>query len=145
MLYPFRRFGLAVVPAALLAAGCQDFPPPTPPNPRATGTTTVGPTATRTVGWTGQTTAVGPVKARGGTFVLTNTVIFKDTRTAGVTVAHTATANIAMTVPPYGSDVKNGVPILEAILSNPIKAETEFRNRAVRLQGLGSVGKDDRG
>ena len=153
---PLRRFGLALVPAALLAAGCQDFPSPTGPKPRPTATTTVGPTATKTAGWTSPNTATRPLTGTtvvatrrwpAETIVGTNTVIDRGTRTVGATFVQTRTATFATTVlvPAYGTDVRNGVPILEAILSNPLKAETEFRNRGVRLQGLGTVGKDERG
>jgi hypothetical protein len=34
---------------------------------------------------------------------------------------------------------------VEAIIANPIKAESEYRNRQVWLKGVATVGKDDKG
>jgi hypothetical protein len=82
----------------------------------------------------------------GRTFQVTDTVrgtaIINTVRWNTLTVGGTHVVNVPF---PAYRDVQNGVPILDAILANPIKAETEYLNRTVRLQGHGTVGKDERG
>jgi hypothetical protein len=142
----YRRVILVPIFGALLAAGCQDFPGQADPNRVKTVTTRTGPATTKTVtgsrivpATTGTVIRTGTVLPRrgvtGGTYVVTDTVI--RTRTFAVTTT--------VMVPYPGVDAHNGVPILEAILANPIKAENEYRNRVVRLQGLGTVGRDAKG
>lgn len=133
-----RRMFRILVPLAIVTAGCEDRIPG--PTPRVVETkSTVG--GTRTGSWT------APAPATFGTNYLPG-----GTRTERVPVVKTITlpartmtfVGPAIAIP-QGQNVGTGVPILEAILANPIKAETEYLNKMVRLQGLGTVGRDDRG
>jgi hypothetical protein len=135
---PLRRLALVPVVGALLAAGCQDFPGQVDPGRGKTVTTGPTPAATKTVTRTGTVIWTGTALPRrgttGGTYIMTRT------HWVG-----TVTTSDGVYAPASAVDARNGVPILEAILANPIKADNEYRNRTVRLQGLGTVGRDARG
>jgi hypothetical protein len=137
-----RVFCRAVAPAVVFVAGCQDFEPPTAPGPQV-GSPTRAPTRPVTVTTVG---APGPGKV-GGPVTGSPTAI-PNFSASGAPINPRAFTVMTKDGPFHGPmilDVKTGVPVLEAILANPIKAETEYRNRPVRLQGLGTIGKDDTG
>jgi hypothetical protein len=155
---PLRRLALVPVVGALLAAGCQDFPGQTDPGRVKTVTTGTKLVTAKSGPWTG-TVPANPRTVTGsrilpattGTVIWTGTVLPRRAITGGThtvtdTVIGTRTFVVTTTVVSHpGVDARNGVPILEAILANPIKADNEYRNRTVRLQGLGTVGRDARG
>jgi hypothetical protein len=131
-----------LIAAAVLAAGCQDFDSPTGPNPRVVGPTATGPAGARTAVAPKTGTFIPTREVSGRTRIWTGTALPAGTRTRDLTGG----SYLGTILVPAGTiDAKNGVPILEAILNNPIKAENEYRNRMVHLQGLGTVGKDRTG
>lgn len=136
-----RVFCRLVVPAVAFVTGCQDFEPPTAPAPQA-GSPTRAPTRAATA------TTGAPAPRKVGGPVTGSPTAIANFSASGATINPRAFTVMTAGGPLHGPlilDVKTGVPVLEAILANPIKAETEYRNRPVRLQGLGTIGKDETG
>lgn len=130
----------------LLAAGCQDYAAPgTPPAPDPGPTPRV---VTSPAGGSGSFSAGGRrTVAATATVRATDTVVATATQTLTVTrvVATTYVVPAVPRIPGAAAEAGTGVMIFDAFLANPIRAEAEFLNRTVRIRGLGTVGKDDRG
>lgn len=134
----------------LLAAGCQDYAAPvTPPapDPGPTPRVVTSPAGGISVGRGSGTPAGDRSVAVTATVRATKTVVERV-----VTERDTATVvSVTVTVPGVprvagaAAEAGTGVMIFDAFLANPIRAEAEYLNRTVRIRGLGTVGKDDRG